>query len=97
MHILGCFLGLLLAVFFIAFSLGLRLWLIILKFFGIKDNMNGFGSNNGTYHSTNNAYSGQSSSQQTNSSSSTQHSSSSHGKVFADNEGEYVDFEDVKD
>jgi len=95
MHLLGCLLGLVLGLLLIALNVGLRLWWNIRKFFGGNTNgMNDFGGMNGTYGSRN-----QGNTQDNNQNTGSQNTSNpntSHDKVFADNEGDYVDFEEVK-
>lgn len=102
MHFLGCLLGLLLGIFILALNLGFRLWWSIRNLFQGGGRQGGSTyRNSGTYGSSgsygssgNTGTSGQSAGNgsQTHSS-----STSAHGKVFADNEGEYVDFEEVKE
>lgn len=87
MHFLGCLFGLFLGVILVFVTLGLRIWMAIRQLLG------GGSSQNRAYQQN-----GQQQSQHTQNSQ-TSHASQSakteHKKIFADNEGDYVDFEEV--
>lgn len=90
MHLLGCFLGLFLAVFLIALNLGVRaVWFVrnLLKGMGLD----------GSGNTSSRSYQSQQSTHHQSQQSSTEQKGQTRSKVFEDSEGEYVDFEEVKD
>ncbi len=89
MHFLGCLLGLFLAILLIILNIGIRLWWNIRGF--LKGNGHG-GMNPGDSGRR------QGQSQEQNRQGQTSQGgqrTQSHSKVFADDEGEYVDYEEV--
>ena len=94
MHLLGCLLGLFLGILLLVLNVGLRLWWNIRNILkggtGSTQRPNPFGQTGNGQGTQGNS----SNSRQT--SQSNQSSQPSHSKVFADNEGEYVDFEEIK-
>ena len=102
MHFFGCLLGLVLGIVFVFLNLGFRLWWNIRNIFrGTDGNTSGSSTYNRSYghtsysNTTSTSGSQQQSQSDTTAGSTTSHSS--HSKVFADNEGEYVDFEEVNE
>lgn len=102
MHFIGCLLGLLLAVILVVLHIGLRLWWALREILGLgsprstsqRQWYQGQGSQQGSQGQD--GYTSSGTGQQGPSSASADGKKKPGGKVFADNEGEYVDFEEVQ-
>lgn len=99
MHLLGCLLGLFLGILLLVLNLGFRLWWNVRKILkGGTGSPNPFGQNGPFRSDGSQGPQGGGNRQQSQSHTTTGRTSgNSHSKVFADNEGEYVEFEEIKE
>lgn len=100
MHFLGCLLGLFLGILLLFLNIGFRLWWNVRKILkGGTGSPNPFGQNGpfrpGDNHGSRDE-AGRQRQSQPHATSGKASSGNSHSKVFGDNEGEYVEFEEIK-